>query len=150
MNETIAEKINERIISFLKQNTNLTLATSENNVPHCANCFYAYNEEENMLVFKSNAETNHIRQALENNNIAGSITADKLDTAKIQGIQFCGIFFKPQMELLDSLKKTYYKKYPFAVAFPGNIWGVELAYIKMTDNTLGFGKKIEWSAGISV
>ena len=53
-------------------------------------------------------------------------------------------FLDEKNEFIESLKKIYYKKYPFAVAFPGNIWGVELTSIKMTDNTLGFGKKIEW------
>lgn len=145
MNETLEiQKVNERIISFLKQNTNLTIATCLNNIPHCANCFYSYDDERNILVFKSKSETEHIMQALENNLVAGSITPDKLDATKIQGIQFRGKFFEPKNEPLEILKRIYYKKYPFAMAFAGNIWAIELTYIKMTDNTLGFGKKIEW------
>lgn len=136
--------MNERIISFLRKNTNLTLATSADNVPYCANCFYAYEEQHDLLIFKSSPDTNHIRQALQNRAVAGSITPDKLDAAKIQGVQFHGEFLEPENERLDSLRKTYYKKYPFAMAFPGSIWVIELTAIKMTDNTLGFGKKIEW------
>ena len=145
MNEvTEIQKVNERIISFLKQNTNLTIATSGNNIPYCANCFFAYVEENNILIFKSKRETMHIKQALVNNNVAGSITPDKLDSTKIQGIQFQGIFIEPKNELLELLKKVYYKKYPFAFTFAGDIWAIDITYIKMTDNTLGFGKKIEW------
>jgi hypothetical protein len=147
MNEVIEKQmVSEQIVSFLKGNTNFTIATSSDNVPYCANCFYAYEEENNFLVFKSDSETNHIRQALKNKAVAGSVTPDKLDRTKIQGIQFQGKFLRPENEMLDLLKKIYYKKYPFAVAFQGNIWAIELVNIKMTDNTLGFGKKIEWSA----
>jgi hypothetical protein len=32
-----------------------------------------------------------------------------------------------------------------ALAMPGHIWTIQLTEIKMTDNTLGFGKKIAWS-----
>ena len=146
MNEVIMRTgVNEKIISFLIQHTVLTLATCFDTVPHCANCFFAYEEEKNLLLFKSKKDTDHIRQGLENKNVSGSILPDKLDSTKIQGIQFNGIFFEPKHELLELLKKTYYKKYPFALAFTGEIWAVELTSIKMTDNTLGFGKKIEWN-----
>lgn len=146
MSSALTTKINQRIVLFLKQNTNLTIATSKNNIPYCANCFYAYDEDQNFLIIKSDSETNHIRQALQNNNVAGSIIPDRLDPGKIQGIQFRGVFTEPKGDLFELLKKKYYLKYPFALAFSGSIWAIELVYIKMTDNTLGFGKKIEWSA----
>ena len=137
--------VDEKIISFLKQSTALTIATSANNIPYCANCFFAYDEERNLLILKSKMDTTHIRQGTENKNVSGSVLPDKLDATKIQGIQFNGIFFEPKNELLESLKKMYYKKYPFALAFSGEIWAIELTSIKMTDNTLGFGKKITWN-----
>ena len=144
---TESKLVDERIVSFLKGNTNLTLATCSANIPYCADCFYVYEEKRNLLIFKSKPETYHIKQAKENRSVAGSITPDRLNAARIQGIQFCGSFLEPGKELEDPLKKAYYKKYPFALSFPGNIWAIELDYIKMTDNTLGFGNKIEWSAG---
>jgi uncharacterized protein YhbP (UPF0306 family) len=39
----------------------------------------------------------------------------------------------------------YHKKYPFALAMPGEIWTVQINSIKMTDSKLGFGKKITWN-----
>jgi len=143
-NDPKNQVINERVIVFLKSCTNLTLATGKNSIPYCANCFYAYDEKQNLLVFKSDRDTNHIKQALENNNVAGTILPDKLEKAKIKGIQFNGKFIEAKDELLESIKKVYYKKYPFARAFAGELWAVEFTFIKMTDNTLGFGKKIEW------
>ncbi|HEY4799604.1 MAG TPA: pyridoxamine 5'-phosphate oxidase family protein [Bacteroidia bacterium] len=145
MNEVSGEVVvDKRVVSFFHSSTNLTLATCVNNIPYCANCFYAYDESKNYLVFKSDPETNHIRQAIKNNQVAGTILPDKLEKAKIKGIQFNGNFIDWKKEDMESLKNVYYKKYPFARAFSGEMWGIELTYIKMTDNTLGFGKKIEW------
>lgn len=140
----VKELANKRIIEFLKANTALALATCKDNVPHCANCFYVYDEELNLLIFKSRPGTRHIHEALVNNNVAGTILPDKLEPTKIQGIQFSGYFSEPKDELLQLAKTSYYKRYPFAIAFPGNLWIIELDNIKMTDNSLGFGTKIEW------
>ena len=144
MEEKAENTLSEKIVLFLKKSTNLTLATSINNIPYCANCFYAYDAERNLLIFKSDRETHHIEEALLNNKVAGTVLPDKLDSKKIKGIQFSGIFIDAKDELLDSFKKIYYRKYPFALTFAGEIWAVELTNIKMTDNTLGFGKKIHW------
>lgn len=147
MNETIQRpKVEERIASFLRQSTSLTLATCADNVPYCASCFYVYDEEKNLLIFKSNPDTKHIRQAMNNNSVAGTITPDKLDAASVRGIQFAGLFLRPENEFLESVKGKYYSKYPFARAFPGSMWVIELWHIKMTDSTLGFGTKTVWSA----
>lgn len=132
------------IVSFLQSATNLTVCTCSNEIPHCANCFYAWNEKMNVLIFKSYEETRHIQEALKNNQVAGTILPDKLEKAKIKGIQFSGKFVKPIGESLTISKETYYKKYPFARVFPGEFYEVLLEKIKMTDNTLGFGKKLLW------
>lgn len=133
------------IISFLKQNTVLTLAVCKNDVPYCANCFYSFHEESSCLVFKSKRETEHIRLALKNSKVAGSILPNSLDVRNIQGIQFSGTLTEQKADLLESLKINYYKKYPFAFAFSGEIWAIELEYIQMTCNTIGFGKRLSWT-----
>ncbi|PRY53980.1 hypothetical protein B0I27_103453 [Arcticibacter pallidicorallinus] len=132
------------IASFFKAQTVFTLATSAHDQPYCSTCFYAYSEEYNMLVFKSSEHTDHIQQALLNNLVGGSVLPDKLQVGKIKGIQFKGKLVEPESQCLSDLKKTYYAKYPFALAMGGEIWIIELSWIKFTDNTLGFGKKIKW------
>ena len=97
-----------------------------------------------MLVFKSDKDTKHIKDALQNKHIAGTIIPDKTEIGKIKGIQFNGIFKEPQDDLLSEAKTNYYKRFPFARAFKGNLWLVKLTYVKFTDNTLGFGRKLEW------
>ena len=36
------------------------------------------------------------------------------------------------------------KKFPYAVLMKTTLWILEIEYIKMTDNRLGFGKKLIW------
>jgi hypothetical protein len=137
-------EMDERIRSFLSAQTNLTLAVSENDHPYCANCFYAFADKKNFLVFKSKPDTIHIALALKNDRVAGTITPDALDKTRIQGIQFTGKISRAAGEDLTTAKNAYYKKYPFALAFAGELWTIELNSIKFTDNKLGFGKKLEW------
>ncbi|MBI4947253.1 MAG: hypothetical protein HY840_12740 [Bacteroidetes bacterium] len=143
-NEKEKNEIDERILEFLSAHTNLTLAVSDNDHPYCANCFYAYAKKKNLLIFKSSPETNHIVIALRNDKVAGIIIPDKLDKTRIQGIQFTGKISKAKGDDLATAKNSYYKKYPFAIAFSGELWVIELNFIKFTDNKLGFGKKLEW------
>lgn len=134
----------DKISNYLKQNKVLTLATSVNDKPYCAACFYAYDEKEQMLIFSSDNHTKHITDAIANTNVAGTINTEVTTIVKIQGVQFTGDFINPSEEEAKELYSTYYEKFPFARAKPAPIWAIKLNWIKMTDNTLGFGKKLEW------
>ena len=46
-----------KIIDYLKKNKVLTLATSVNDIPYCANCFYAFDEIDKTLIFLSDNNT---------------------------------------------------------------------------------------------
>ena len=45
---------------------------------------------------------------------------------------------------IKKAEDVYYKRFPFARVFEGELWSIELTEIKMTDITLGFRKKIAW------
>ncbi|WP_207533686.1 pyridoxamine 5'-phosphate oxidase family protein [Desertivirga arenae] len=137
-------RIDERIVAFLKSQTAVSICTCSENIPYSCICFYAYSEEFNAMVFKSNEDTLHIRQALSNPLVSGSVLPDKLEKTRVRGLQLLGKFFKPEGEALGQLQRTYYKKYPIALTMKGELWAIELSSIKLTDNTLGFGKKIAW------
>jgi uncharacterized protein len=138
------EKPNKRITDFIQKHHVLTLATSRENQPWCANCFYTYLKEENMLVFTSDEDTRHIAEASLNPVVAGSIVLETAVVGKIQGIQFTGIMEKPTDEQTKKVKMAYLKRFPFAVLMDTTLWVLKLRTIKMTDNRLGFGKKIDW------
>lgn len=135
----------DRIVSsFLQEQNILTISTSDNNISHSATCFYSFLEEKKCLIFKSSPHTRHVREGLSNNNISGTIIANFSDITKIKGIQFQGKFIKPDFYQLPQVQACYYLKFPFALAMKGELWAIELEHIKMTDNTLGFGKKLTW------
>lgn len=142
-------KPDNRIVEFIHEHHVLTLATSFNEEPWCANCFYVYLEDENGLVFTSDFDTKHIQQASHNIYVAGSIVLETSIIGKIQGIQFQGIISQPQDELHEKAKKAYLKRFPIAMLMDTHLWVVDLTYIKMTDNRLGFGKKLIWSKDLT-
>jgi uncharacterized protein YhbP (UPF0306 family) len=134
----------EEIVKFLEDSSVVTIATSIDNHPYCAACYFAYVPEAQLLAFKSDSDTKHIEDALHNNVVAGSILPDKIVTAKPKGLQFTGEFFKAEDEIGEKAKWAYLKKYPVASIFRGDIWVIALAKVKFTDNTLIFGKKSLW------
>lgn len=136
--------MNSKIISFLKEEYILTLATCINNKPQCANCFYVFSGEYTSIFFKSDKTTRHILEALKNNQVAGTILPSKNEENKIIGLQFTGIFFEPKEKKLTDAKKEYYYRFPYARLVGGDFYGIELLYMKYTDYRLGFGKKLLW------
>ena len=48
------------------------------------------------------------------------------------------------MNQKKELKKLYFKAFPYAIAMNPALWQIKIDYFKMTDNKLGFGKKIIW------
>ena len=134
----------KKIIDFIKEHHVLTLATSVNDIPYCANCFYIYLEDENIFVFTSDNETKHVQDVLQNNYVGGSVVLETSVVGKIQGIQFNGNMYLPEGDIKKKAKKTYMKRYPFAQLMKTQLWVVELDFIKLTDNRLGFGKKLIW------
>ena len=134
----------KRISSFIKKHHVLTLATTFEGVPWVANCFYAYVEEQNLFVFTSDRNTKHIRDLKETNTVAASIVLETNVVGKIQGIQLRGRLTEPEGEMLKLAKAAYIKRFPFAALMKTVLWVLEPDYIKMTDNRLGFGKKLIW------
>jgi len=139
--------IDKRTVKFFNKHHVLTVATTVNGEPWCANCFYVYLEERNVLVFTTDPGTRHGKEFRTNPYIAGSVVLETPVIGKIRGIQFQGIVSEPVGEDLVLVKKAYLKRFPVAMLMETHLWLVELTHIKMTDNRLGFGKKIIWTKG---
>jgi uncharacterized protein len=140
------EKPDERILKFINEHHVLTLAVVNKNLPWCASCFYVYLPERNLFVFTSDPDTRHISDVIQSNNyqVAGAIALETRITGKIRGIQFSGTIRELGGEELKTGKKAYYEKFPIARLSKLFLWGLEPGFIKMTDNRLGFGKKLIW------
>ena len=138
--------IDSRIIRFFRKHHVMTIATTLNNEPWCANCFYVYLEEENAVVFTTGGDTRHGKEFAENPLVAGSVVLETMVIGKIRGIQFQGIVSEPEGDLLARSKSGYLKRFPVAALMDTRLWVVKLTHIKMTDNRLGFGKKLIWKS----
>jgi hypothetical protein len=64
---------------------------------------------------------------------------------RIRGAQFTGTITEPEGDELARARKIYLRRFPYAALADLHLWVIILDYIKLTDNRLGFGKKIIWS-----
>lgn len=137
--------IDEKIINLINEHHILTLATSVNNIPYCCTCFYVYSKEMNSFIFTSDKTTKHVKDISENNKVAAAIALETSMVGKIRGLQICGIINELDGNNLKKAQLSYLKKFPFAILKELTLWSLEPNFIKMTDNRLGFGKKIFWN-----
>lgn len=135
--------MDERFIKFIKKHHVLTLATvNGEGMPYVANCFYAYDAKRNLFVFTSDLTTRHGAEMSANGNVALSIVLETRIVGRIQGLQIVGKAERGD----DEARKSYIKRFPYAAAADLNIWMVAPTLMKLTDNTLGFGKKLIWQS----
>ena len=112
--------IDNKIEKFIKAHHVLTLATATlNGEPYCCNCFYAYDKESAAFI---------------------SIVLETRTVGKIQGLQITGHIKTAK----DSDKTLYIKRFPYTAIADLTLWRLEADFMKLTDNTLGFGKKLIW------
>lgn len=137
--------MNENIIKFISQQTCATMCCVDAaNRPYSFSCFYAFNEKEGLLYYKSSLETKHSQIILEHPFVAGTILPDKLNKLRIRGLQFEGEVLPITHPEAKEAATIYYKAHPLAVAINGEIWTIRISSIKYTDSSFGFGKKIKW------
>ena len=134
-------QIDKKIEKFISRHHVLTLATATNDgAPYCCNCFYAYDTDTAAFIFTTDSTTRHGQMMGENNHVAASIVLETRTVGKVQGLQITGMV-KPAV---DGDKMTYIKCFPYAAVADLHLWRLEADFLKLTDNTLGFGKKLIW------
>jgi uncharacterized protein YhbP (UPF0306 family) len=135
--------MDERFIKFIKKHHVLTLATvNGEGMPYVANCFYAFDAKRNLFVFTSDLTTRHGAEMEANGNVALSIVLETRIVGRVQGLQVTGRALRGD----DEARKCYIKRFPYAAAADLEIWMVAPTLMKLTDNTLGFGKKLLWQS----
>ncbi|MFO7852386.1 MAG: pyridoxamine 5'-phosphate oxidase family protein [Bacteroidales bacterium] len=136
--------MDRRIVKFIKKHHVLTVASCVDNRPWTANCFYVFMEEENAFVFTTDDDTRHGKEFEINPNVAGSVVLETKVIGKIRGIQFEGVVSKPDPASHKKVKNAYLKRFPIAMLMDTTLWVLKLTHVKLTDNRLGFGKKLLW------
>lgn len=134
--------MDEPIRRFLSRHHVLTLATvGEDGVPWCSNAFYALDAGRAQLVFASNGQTAHAAHMQADCRVAVSVVLETRIVGRVQGCQMLGTAAAAD----DTARRIYLRRFPYAAAMTdAEIWAVSVDYAKLTDNTLGFGKKIVW------
>ena len=135
----------KRIVSFIRRHHVLTLATCDQSGLWCANIFYAWMERDGVLVFTTGAETRHSAQMELNPNVAASVVLETRVVGRVQGLQMTGRAERPQGDMADRARKAYLRRFPYAAAMGLDLWMLRPDYMKLTDNRLGFGKKLIWN-----
>jgi uncharacterized protein YhbP (UPF0306 family) len=134
----------ERIVAFLKKHHVMTVATAVGGAPYCASVFYALLDDELQLVFSSSYSTRHGAEMQANSAVAGAIALETATVGKIQGLQFCGRVAEPADAMRARVRAAYLRRFPYAVVSSEPLWTLDFDFLKLTDNRLGFGKKIVW------
>ena len=77
--------LNKNIVDFLSKNQVATVCfTNELNQPYCINCFYAFDEEHHILIFKSSIGTTHQKLTKPTARVSGTILPNVIDTLKLK------------------------------------------------------------------
>ncbi len=142
---SLMKDMDNLIIDFLKHQTCASICCKDDEGnPYCFSCFYSFNSEKGLLYFKSSNKSSHIGYMNLNPVIAGTILQDNLHLTNIKGIQLQGTFLYSSEDISQMASNDYHKKYPFALLIPGKVWVIQIESIKMTNNSIGFNKKIQW------
>ncbi len=135
----------ERIVKFIRKHHVMTIATVlPGETPWCANVFYSYMPEENLFVFTSEEKTRHASEMSETGDAGASIVLETKNVGLVQGLQLQGRVSRPAGEEMKKAKASYLKRFPYASVVELTLWTMEPSNMKLTDNRLGFGKKLYW------
>lgn len=138
--------MDKAIIEFLLNQNCATVCCIDNTgKPYCFVYFYAFDNQKGIFYFKSSANSLHSVIMKNNPFIAGTVLPDRLNKLSVKGIQFQAKVLNSKTPEVQDGMRNYLKKHPVALLMPGELWALQVNQIKMTDNTLGFGKKIIWN-----
>jgi uncharacterized protein YhbP (UPF0306 family) len=131
----------EKIEVFIAKHHVLTLATSVADEVSACSLFYVYDKTTQSFIVASSFDTQHIQNILHNSKVAGNILLETKKVGIIEGLQFRGVFQK--LDVMNK-KALYFQVFPYAIALAPTLWQINVEEFKLTDNKLGFGKKLLW------
>lgn len=127
----------------------MSIASCVNGVPYSCSLFYAFDEMNLCMYFLTSPSSRHGKEIMHNGRVSGTILGQHLMIANLKGIQFTGISSLLDTNCEASARKVYTGKFPVTSFSKERIWVLKPDWIKMTDNSLGFGTKFIWDAKLS-
>ncbi|MFC0224939.1 YhbP family protein [Serratia aquatilis] len=134
----------QHIIRFLNKQHVLTLCAGNGTEMWCANCFYVFDAEHMALWLMTDLQTRHGELMQQNSVVVGTIAPQPKTVALIKGVQYRGVITLLEGDEALLARARYCKRFPVARVMKAPIWQLDLQEVKMTDNNLGFGKKLHW------
>ncbi|OHD84139.1 MAG: hypothetical protein A2Y52_09005 [Sulfuricurvum sp. RIFCSPLOWO2_02_43_6] len=129
----------KKIERFIHEHHLLSLASMGDRL-WCCSMFYAYDPLSVSFIVASDETSEHMKNVAQNFHVAGTVALETKTVGKIQGIQFVGVMDKAEKKAHE----LYFEAFPYARIMNPTLWVIRLDEVKMTDNTLGFGKKVTW------
>lgn len=143
-----------KIGAFIRKHHVMTVATvGDDGRPWCAHVFYAWvpggeaeegRPQPGCFVFTTDTTTRHGAEMAGCAHVAAGIALETRTVGRIQGLQIEGEVRRPDGAILEKARRAYLKRFPYAVVADLSLWLLEPSLMKLTDNTLGFGKKLVW------
>ncbi|PVZ89016.1 hypothetical protein C9426_05810 [Serratia sp. S1B] len=134
----------QHIIRFLNRQHLLTLCAGNGLDMWCANCFYVFDAPRMALWLMTEPHTRHGTLMQQHRYVVGTIAPQPKSIALIKGVQYAGEITLLQGDEARQASAQYCKRFPVARVMNTPVWQITLQEVKMTDNTLGFGKKMYW------
>ncbi|TKX28386.1 hypothetical protein [Campylobacter estrildidarum] len=132
--------MDEKILDFIKKEQLLSWAMIDDTGVYTASAFYVFDEKNLAFIIASYENTKHIKLALTHPNVAVNIAKEN-KIAFLKGIQAKAEFKCANEEQ----EKMYFSKFSFArFDRSAKIYALDLIWAKLTDNTLGLSKKLEF------
>lgn len=132
------------LVRYLKKQHVLSLCCTADNELWCANCFYVFDDARMAFWLMTEPDTRHGLLLMKNAHVAGTVNGQPKTVLLIKGIQYRGQITQLKDEAEKQAREAYQKRFPVSRKVTAPLWEIRLDELKMTDNALGFGKKISW------
>lgn len=132
------------LVRYLKKQHVLSLCCQSDGDLWCANCFYVFDEARMAFWLMTAPDTRHGALLQANPQVAGTVNGQPKTVLLIKGVQYRGHIALLDGDAEAQARKAYQKRFPVARKVSAPLWEIQLEEVKMTDNALGFGKKISW------
>ncbi|WP_158782101.1 YhbP family protein [Pantoea sp. BAV 3049] len=110
----------------------------------CANCYYIFDSTKTAFWIMTEQDTRHGINFVRHTQVAGTVNGQPKTVLLIKGVQYSGRVRLLEGEEKVEARKAYVKRFPVALKVSAPLWEIRLDELKMTDNALGFGKKLHW------
>ncbi|MCV9879668.1 YhbP family protein [Brenneria izbisi] len=134
----------DAISRYLKKLHVLSVCVGDNSDLWCASCFYTYDEQRVAFYLMTELHTRHGELMRRQPLVAGTVSGQPKSVMLIKGVQFRARAELLQGEEEQQARARYHARFPVARGAQAPVWRLQLTELKMTDNTLGFGKKRHW------